>query len=67
MIDANFILYFPLWYFRDHLREHAKSAKNNESCIEGGQRVRHSNQDSVPEIIDVCDLNGYGNQEEDKN
>ena len=56
MIDANFILYFPLWYFRDHLREHAKSAKNNESCIEGGQRVRHSNQDSVPEIIDVCDL-----------
>ena len=56
MIDANFILYFPLWYFRDHLRKHAKSAKNNESCIEGGQRVRHSNQDSVPEIIDVCDL-----------
>ena len=44
-------------YFRGHLREHAKSAKNNESCIEGGQRVRHSNQDSVPEIIDVCDLN----------
>ena len=43
-------------YFRAHLREHAKSAKNNESCIEGGQRVRHANQDSVPEIIDVCDL-----------
>ena len=44
-------------YFRDHLGEHAKSAKNNESCIEGGQRVRHANQDSVPEIKDVCDLN----------
>ena len=56
MIDANFILYFPLCYFRDHLRKHAKSAKNNESCIEGSQRVRHSDQDSVPEIIDVCDL-----------
>ena len=57
---CNFRLgYFrDVWdvYFRGHLREHAKSAKNNESCIEGGQRVRHANQDSVPEIIDVCDL-----------
>ena len=44
-------------YFRAHLREHTKSAKHNESCIEGGQRVRHADHDSVPEIKDVCDLN----------